>query len=203
MRPRLRGCDRGRIVGTVNPMKRIWDITRVLAPGMPVWPGDRPFERGWTARLEDGAPCNVGHFSMSAHAGTHIDAPFHFAGTGATSERVPLQACIGPCVVLPLSRLAEARGEERVLVRSGGGAPTAAQVAALPELRLLGTDGWSVDPVGSATLDVHHALWHRGVVILEGLDFDAVSDGRYELVALPLRLAGMDGAPARAVLREI
>jgi len=184
-------------------VKRIWDVSRVLAPGMPAWPGDRPFERGWTSRLEDGAPCNVGHFTMSCHAGTHLDAPFHFALTGATAEKAPLNCCVGPCAVLPLERLAEAAGEERVLIRSGGRCPTAAQVDALPGLRLLGTDAWSVDPEADASLAVHHALWRRGAVILEGLDLEAVPDGRYELIALPLRLAGMDGAPVRALLREI
>jgi len=184
-------------------MTRIWDVTRPLAPGTPAWPGDREYTRAWTARLEDGAPCNVGEFAMSCHTGTHVDAPFHLAATGATVDQVPLQACVGPCVVVPLARLAEAAGAERVLVRAGGGAPTLAQVAALPGLRLLGTDGASVDPRDSATLDVHHALWHRGAVILEGLDLSGVPDGRYELIALPLRLVGMDGAPARALLREL
>jgi arylformamidase len=182
---------------------RLWDITRPLAPGMPVWPGDRAFTSGWTSRLREGAACNVGHVAMSCHAGTHIDAPYHFAETGATIDRVPLQACVGPCVVLPLERLAEATGEERVLLRSGGGAPTAAALAALAGLRLLGTDAPSVDEETAATLDNHQALWHRGVVILEGLDLDGVADGRYELLALPLRLAGMDAAPARVLLREI
>lgn len=184
-------------------MKRLWDITRVLAPGMPVWPGDRPVECGWTARLRDGAGANVGHVAMSCHAGTHVDAPYHFAETGATVDKVPLQACVGPAVVVPLARLAEARGEERVLLRAEGGAPTLSDLTALSGLRLLGTDAASVDPADSASLDVHHALWHRGVVILENLDLAAVPDGRYELLALPLRLAGMDAAPVRALLREL
>jgi arylformamidase len=184
-------------------VKRIWDITRPLAPGIPVWPGDRAFTSGWTSRLRDGASCNVGHVALSCHTGTHIDAPYHFAETGAPIDTVPLQACVGPCVVLPLARLAEAAGAERVLLRSGGGAPAGAALEALVGLRLLGTDAASVDEVDSKTLDVHHALWHRGVVILEGLDLGGVPDGHYELIALPLRLAGMDAAPARAVLREI
>ncbi len=184
-------------------MQRIWDVTRPLAPGMPVWPGDREFSRGWTSRLEDGARCNVGEFAMSCHAGTHVDAPFHFAATGATVDQIPLQACLGPCVVVPLSRLADAAGAERVLVRAAGGTATAAQVDALPGLRLFGTDGASVDPEDSDSLDVHRALWHKGAVILEGLDLAAVPDGPYELIVLPLRLAGMDGAPVRALLREL
>jgi arylformamidase len=184
-------------------MKRIWDVTRPLAPGIPVWPGDRPFRTGWTARLDEGAPCNVGEFAMSCHTGTHIDAPFHFAATGAAIDAVPLQACVGPCRVVPLERLADAAGEERVLVRAGGGAPTLSQVAALPGLRLLGTDAGSVDAADDAELAVHRALWHKGAVILEGLDLSGVADGRYELIALPLRLAGMDAAPVRALLREL
>ena len=185
------------------PVKRIWDITRVVAVGMPAWPGDREYAVGWTSRMPDGAGCNVGHFSMSCHTGTHIDAPFHFAQTGATIEKVPLQACVGPARVVPLDRLDEAATEERVLVKSGGGAPTRSQLAALTALRLLGTDSESVDPADSKTLEAHHALWHRGVVILEGLDLAAVPDGRYELIALPLRLLGMDAAPVRALLREL
>ena len=183
-------------------MKRIWDVTRPLAPGIPVWPGDREFSRGWSARLEDGARCNVGEFAMSCHTGTHVDAPFHFAATGATADRIPLQACIGPCVVVPLDGLPGAAGAERILLRAHGGTPTAAQIEALPTLRLLGTDGPSVDPEDSVALDVHHALWHRGAVILEGLDLTGVPDGGYELIVLPLRLEGMDGSPVRALLRE-
>lgn len=183
-------------------MKRIWDVTRPLAPGIPVWPGDREFSRGWTSRLEAGARCNVGEFAMSCHTGTHVDAPFHFAATGATVDRIPLHACLGPCVVVPLDRLAGAAGAERILVRARGGVPTVAQVEALPALHLLGTDGPSVDREDSAGMDVHHALWHRGAVILEGLDLSGVPDGSYELIVLPLRLAGMDGSPVRALLRE-
>lgn len=184
-------------------MRRIWDITRPLAPGIPAWPGDRPFERAWTARLEDGAPANVGAIAMSTHVGTHVDAPFHLALTGATVDQVPLQACVGPCVVIPLARLEDAAGHERVLVRAAGGAPSLAQVAALNGLRLLGTDGASVDREDAIALAVHHALWRRGAVILEGLALDGVPDGTYELIALPLRLAGMDAAPVRALLREL
>lgn len=150
--------------------------------------------------MEDGATVNVGHLAMSCHTGTHMDAPFHYKKDGATSEHIDLAACIGPCVVTTLGRLGEAAGHERVLVKAGGGTPTAGQLAALESLRLFGTDFHSVDPLDSKTLDGHHVLWSKGAVILEELLLDGVPDGRYELLALPLRLTGMDATPVRAVL---
>jgi len=182
---------------------KIHDISQPVRPGIPVWPGDRAYESGWTSRRSDGAACNVGHVAMSCHTGTHMDAPFHFADQGGTVETIPLEACVGPALVVPLDRL-ERGGVHapRVLVRTGGGVPTVAGIERLPGLRLFGTDAPSVDAMDSATLDVHRALWKRGAVILEGLDLSAVADGEYQLIALPLRLAGMDGAPVRAILIE-
>lgn len=179
---------------------RIIDISRPLAPGVWTWPGDRPFavSRSWT--MEDGASVNVGHLAMSCHTGTHMDAPFHYRQDGATSETIDLTACIGPCLVTTLGKLHEAAGHERVLVKANGGAPSAAQIGALTGLRLFGTDYHSVDPLDSKTLDAHHALWSHGAVILEELLLDGVPDGRYELLALPLKLTGMDATPVRAVL---
>jgi len=180
-------------------MPRVYDISRPVFPGIPVWPGDRPYERAWTSRLADGASCNVGHIAMSVHTGTHMDAPFHFGDAGATIERLPLEACIGPAVVVPLARLAETRAE-RVLVRTGGAAAPPGVIEALPPLKLYGVDTASVDPEDSTAFATHRALERRGTVILEGLDLSAVPDGAYQLIALPLRLVGMDGSPARAVL---
>jgi len=181
------------------PVARIYDISRPLAPGAWVWPGDRAYERGWSSRIADGAPCTVGWITLSCHAGTHVDAPSHVAEDGGTVDALPLDACVGPAEVLPLARLAEATAE-RVLVRAGGGTPAVAVIERLGRLRLLGIDGPSVDPAESATLDAHHALRRRGAVILEGLDLTGVPDGAYQLVALPLRLAGMDASPVRAIL---
>jgi len=180
-------------------VSRLYDITRGLAPGAWVWPGDTPYDCGLARSIAAGASVNVGRVTMSCHCGTHIDAPFHFAPDGAGSEAIPLAHCVGPCEVLPLARLAEARAE-RVLVRSGGGVPTVAALAALGPLKLFGTDFHSVDPLDSTTLDAHRHLFARGAVILEELDLAAVPDGRYELIALPVRLVGMDAAPVRAVL---
>ncbi len=175
------------------------DISRTLATGAWTWPGDTPYDCALAWRRRDGATVNVGRLTMSLHCGTHIDAPFHFADDGPTSERIPLEHCIGPCEVLPLERLAEATAE-RVLIRSDGGVPSLGQLERLGPLKLFGTDFHSVDAMDSTSLEVHHHLWRRGAVILEELDLSAVPDGAYRLLALPLRLAGMDAAPVRAVL---
>lgn len=151
--------------------------------------------------MSEGSSVNVGRITMSNHCGTHMDAPFHFAADGPTAEQIDLAHCIGPCEVLSIERLAKATAE-RVLVRSGGGAPTVEQLEQIAVLKLFGTDGHSVDPMDSKTLDAHHHLWRRSAVILEELDLSEVPDGHYELIALPLRLVGMDAAPVRAVLIE-
>jgi len=181
---------------------RIHDISRPVAPGIWVWPGDRAYERTLTWAMAEGASCNVGQFTMSCHTGTHMDAPFHFASEGHRAEGIPLEHCIGECEVLPLARLSESAAE-RVLVRSAGLAPSVRDLEGLGRrLKLFGTDFHSVDPMDSTTLDAHRALWRMGAVILEELDLSLVPDGRYELFALPLRLEGMDAAPVRAVLIE-
>ena len=181
-------------------MSRIYDISRPLDSSAWVWQGDIPFssELGW--KIADGASVNVGRITMSCHCGTHMDAPFHFNPEGGTSELLDLASGIGPCEVLPIERLGDARAE-RVLVKSGGRAPTVAELGSLGgALRLFGTDWHSVDPMDSKTLDAHHWLWRKGATILEELDLSAVPDGRYELVALPLKVVGLDAAPVRAVL---
>jgi len=181
---------------------KLFDISRPLQPGVWTWPGDRPFEISRSWRMEAGDTVNVGHVAMSCHTGTHVDAPLHYRRDGAPAETIDLTACLGPCVVTSLAVLDTAAGHERILVKAGGGAPTAPQIERLASLRLFGTDFHSVDPLDSTTLDAHHALWRKGAVILEELQLDGVPDGAYELVALPLRLVGMDAAPVRAVLIE-
>jgi arylformamidase len=181
---------------------KIHDISRPLGKDSWTWPGDTPFDCSLAWKISEGAPVNVGRVTMSCHTGTHMDAPFHFAVDGATSEHFDLSACFGPCQVLPLDRLHQATAE-RVLVRSGDRAPSVEQLEWVTgPLRLFGTDWHSVDPLDSKTLEAHHRLWKMGAVILEELDLSLVPDGEYELVALPLRLVGMDAAPVRAVLIE-
>jgi arylformamidase len=186
----------------MNTGRRIYDITRPIAPGIWVWPGDRAFEQGTTFRRAEGASVNVAYFTMSCQTGTHIDAPYHFSDRGPTSEQIPLAACLGPCLVVPLAQFDSTVEAERVLLKAEGGVLQADQVRRHPGLLLLGTDHVSVDAMDSKTLDVHHALWQRGAVILEGLDLSAVPVGAYQLCALPLKVVGLDGAPTRAILVE-
>jgi arylformamidase len=182
-------------------VSRIYDITRPLERGAWVWSGDTPYDCSLAWKMDEGSSVNVGRVTMSLHCGTHMDAPFHFMPGGPTSEQIDLDHCIGSCEVLPMDRLGEATAM-RVLVKSGGATPTLAQLERLGTLKLFGTDFHSVDPLDSKTLDVHHHLWKRGAVILEELDLSGVPEGRYALIALPLRLVGMDAAPVRAVLVE-
>jgi arylformamidase len=201
------------------------DISVTLAPGTPEWPGDAPFTCGWTSRIGDGASVNLSTASASPHVGTHADAPLHVSDRGAASDLLPLDAFIGPAVVLDVSQVRGALSRERLrqaglratpprlLLRTGcsiaqGTFPaswpalTADCAAALvgEGLRLLGVDCPSVDPRESKSLDVHHALFNGGAYILENLDLSTPTAGPYHLMAAPVKLGGLDAAPVRAVL---
>ena len=208
------------------PTPKIYDISRRLHPGLAVWPGDAPFTPTWTARLGLESPVNISAFSMSTHAGTHVDAPLHYQAEGASVDQYPLLQFIGPCQVLhlhddrPIGREKIGRwagGERlapRVLVRTrvSEGTPNAWEPdfpAFLPEavaalaaqgVVLVGTDAPSVDPVDSKALAAHHAFATHGIANLENLWLADVPEGRYTLLALPLPVAGLDAAPVRAVL---
>ena len=208
-------------------MARLWDITQALRPGLPVWPGDTEYvaERTWL--LEGDCPVNVGKITLSTHSGTHADAPFHYDPAGQTAEAADLARYIGPCRVIDARH---ARGRvtradvagaltnvpPRVLLRTLARfdhavwpvdftAVGADLVEALADLGvvLVGVDAPSIDPEASKDLPAHNAVRRRGLSILEGLVLDDVPFGDYELIALPLPLAGLDASPVRAVLREL
>ena len=203
----------------------LYDISVAVGVGTPEWPGDAPFACGWTTRIADGASVNLSSISGSPHVGTHADAPVHVDDEWAASEALPLAAFVGQAAVIDVSACAEGplplaaddprlAGVERLLLRTGrtiaeGSFPaawpvlsvdTAASLAARG-LRLLGVDAPSVDERESRTLDVHKAVFSRGAFVLENLDLRGVPEGRYELIAPPQRLVGLDAAPVRAVLR--
>jgi arylformamidase len=209
-------------------VRRIHDISRPVAQGIPVWPGDTPYDFGFVARIADGASVNVGRVQMSVHTGAHTDAPLHFEDGAADVGSVPLEPYLGPCVVvvarpapggvlpehLPPESDALVRRTRRLLVRCYAERPAAFDEHmrhATPALAdwlhergalLLGIDTDSMDSFDSKDLPAHHRLMRRGIAILEGIDLSNVAPGVYELVALPLKLVGADASPVRAVLLE-
>ena len=205
----------------------LYDVSVAVRVGTPEWPGDAPFGCGWTARIAEGATVNLSCVTGSPHVGTHADAPLHVREGWPASDALPLAAFLGPVLVLDVSdapdgpltitaddsRLA---GVERLVLRTGRtiadgrfpdawpvlDAAVAADLAARG-LLLLGVDAPSVDRRDSATLDVHHALFGGGAHVLENLDLRGVPEGRFELIALPQRIVGLDAAPVRAALRSL
>ena len=204
---------------------KIWDISQVLRPELPVWPGDTAFafERTWV--IEDGSPVNVGRMTMSTHSGTHGDAPLHYSPAGADIASVDLAAYLGECLVVDargaksqveIADLPNLGGADRVLLRTFESfphddwdssftaiAPETVRWLAAQGVRLIGTDAPSVDPQVSKTMEAHKAVLAADMRILEGLVLDAVPPGRYELIALPLKIAGGDAGLCRAILREL
>ena len=207
---------------------RIHDISRPIRAGIPVWPGDTPFDFRFVATIAEGSSVNVGRIEMSVHTGSHVDAPLHFDDAGADVGSIDLARFVGPCIVadvrpsergirpedLPPELDAQARALRRVLLRSYAQRPRAFDehmAHATPELAdwlaergvlLLGVDTDSMDAFESKELPAHRRLNAHGIAILEGIDLSGVAPGSYELVALPLRLEGADGSPVRAVLIE-
>lgn len=206
--------------------RRIWDISQTLRPGLPVWPGDTDFafERTW--KMEDGSPVNVGRMIMSTHSGTHGDAPLHYSADAPDIASVELDPYIGECLVVDatgvtggevdVGDLPHIESADRVLFRTferfphdewdSGFTAIAAETIewlALQGVKLIGTDAPSVDPQDSKTMAAHKAVLEHDMRILEGLVLDDVPEGRYELVALPLKVAGGDAGLCRAILREL
>jgi len=204
----------------------LYDISVAVRVGTPEWPGDAPFGCGWTARIADGASVNLSSISGSPHVGTHADAPLHVHDDWPASDALPLVAFVGEVLVLDVSAFGwgplplgaddpRLTGVERLLLRTGRSiadgtfpagwpalAPETAVALAARGLRLLGVDAPSVDERESTTLDVHRALFGGGSYVLENLDLREIPEGRYELIAPPQRLVGLDAAPVRAVLRR-
>jgi arylformamidase len=191
------------------------DISPLIDPSLPVWPGDAAFELAGSA------------MRTSLHIGAHADAPSHVVPGGADIASRRLDIYVGRCVVVhvavergdfiyPIHLRGKALSAPRVLLRTGTFPDFRAwndDFAALtPELvehlydhgvMLVGIDTPSVDPFHSKGLEAHHACARNDMGMLEGLVLDGVAEGEYELIALPLRLSGADASPVRAVLRTL
>lgn len=178
-----------------------------------VFPGDPAPACQRVLSIEQGAICNLTSFSMCAHNGTHVDAPFHFLAGGNTIEKISLDSFVGDCYVAyhegdvtaddAASILEKAKSVgalERILI-AGKATVTAeaAQVFAQSKVKLIGNESQTVGPE-DAPMEVHKILLGADVVLLEGIVLTDVDEGKYFLSAAPLNLAGCDGAPCRAFL---
>jgi arylformamidase len=208
------------------PPATLWDISPTISAAIPVWPGDTPFDASPTWDIKDGCPVRVSRMTMTTHLGAHTDAPSHYDPQGQSIDAVALAPYLGPCRVIACTGVKTVTPDDvaahldgvppRVLLRTYAHAPQAAWDPDFPAIAadtiallaakgviLVGTDAASLDPQDSKTLDAHHAVRRHGMAILEGVVLDDVPPGDYELIALPLKLAGMDASPVRAVLRAL
>jgi len=203
------------------------DVTIPVQRGMVHWPGDAAFAADRQLDMGRGDVCNLSRLTLSAHTGTHMDAPLHFVKDGAAMETLPLDATVGPARVVEISDpesikpadlepLDLQRGE-RVLFKTANSARAwwtgdfdkdfvhirgdAAELLARRGVRTVGVDYLSVGGYERDGVQTHQALLGAGVWIIEGLDLSRVAPGMVDLVCLPLKLVGVEGAPARAILR--
>ena len=178
-----------------------------------VFPGDPAPASQRILSIEQGDICNLTAFSMCAHNGTHVDAPFHFLPDGNTIEKIDLEAFVGDCYVARfegnltaddaaniLEKVKAVGASKRILI-AGKAIVTAeaARVFAQEKIKLIGNESQTVGPE-DAPMEVHLILLGANIVLLEGIVLTDVDEGKYFLCAAPLNLGGCDGAPCRAFL---
>ena len=211
---------------------KIHDVTLTVRPGMTTWGGEPGPEITPLRRIARGDTANVSTITMGDHTGTHVDPPIHFIEGGATVDQLPVDALLGPCVVLEYDGLGNVSADwlesarvpadtKRILIKTSNSRlwddPTqtftrdivavnasAARWCVQRGVRLVGVDYLTIEPQGpeKAGYPTHHTLLGAGVVIIEGLDLRGIAAGGYELICAPLKIAGGDGAPARVFLLE-
>ena len=207
-------------------IRRIWDVSPRVSPALAVWPGDTPPAREVLLDMKRGDNLTLSTLHATVHLGAHADAPSHYGRDAPSIETVELSRYLGPCQVV---RVAVPRGTrvgpdrltwppkaERVLLATdtypdperfnedfAALEPSLVDGLHAAGVRLLGIDTPSVDLFRSKDLPTHQRLLACGMGVLEGLVLDGVPEGIYELIALPLPLAGFDASPVRAVLRAV
>ena len=192
----------------------IYDISQEVF-GCEVYPGDPAPEKKVLNSMEEGDSYNLSAFSMCAHNGTHVDAPFHFIRDGKTVDEIDLDAFVGMAYVaehqgtvsgddaaeiIKKAKKQDPEAAKRILIKGTAEVSSeAAKVFASSDILLLGNESQTVGPE-DAPMEVHLILLGAGVVLLEGIRLENVSEGVYMLNAAPLNLSGADGSPCRAVL---
>lgn len=206
---------------------RIYDISLPISESLITWPGDPPVHLTQVSHLERGDNATVTRLDLGAHTGTHVDAPCHFVLGGAGVDTLDLNVLVGPALVVEaleaevltadvLAALPIPPATTRVLFHTRnsdlwarGAREFAQDFVAVTEdgaqwlvargIRLVGVDYLSVAPFRRSA-PTHLALLRAGVIVVEGLNLSGVTPGVYQLVCLPLKIVGGDGAPARAIL---
>lgn len=209
---------------------KIHDISVTLSTQLPTWPGDPKIVIERFSKMEEGAKANVSRLEMCVHAGTHIDAPYHFIADGGAVDSLPLDRFIGPALVVKLpdevtkisrsvlEKLALPADCRRLLFKTSNSAGWARRESEFhSDYVALTNDGAvylvargiqvvGIDYLAISAFDqisaTHRTLLGAGLVVIEGLDLSGVEAGTYTLVCLPLKLSGAEGAPARVVLLE-
>jgi len=205
---------------------RIIDISPVLRPGIPVWPGDGIFQIEFPSHWSRGDSLMISTFKMGAHTGAHLDAPAHVLRDGAGIADIDLSRCVGRARVItvfdkevigtedleaalwnsPPRLILRTRPEYSFELFSPQYSHLSIDLAALlieRRFQLVGTDGPSLDRFDNTSLPVHTLLARAGILQLENLRLTDVEDGDYELIALPLPIADAEASPVRAILREL
>jgi arylformamidase len=210
------------------PGPRLLDVSVLLAPGLPAYPGNPPFEITPVKRIANGDSSNNSRLVMGTHTGTHVDAPRHFFDDKAGVNALPLEMLIGRARVIDLPhrggitaahlRAAGLREDLRVLLKTPNSAlwnlsdgfhsdytyitEDGAKFLVDQGVKLVGVDYLSVEQFKKAGAPAHHMLLGNGVIIIEGLNLSDAEAGPYEMYCLPLRVKDADGAPARVVLKR-
>ncbi len=207
----------------------VHDISAVLGT-VATYPGDRQYSLEWLSRLEDGDDFSLSALALSSHAGTHLDSPAHLLKNGWTLDRYPLRRFILPAQVISVDDKSSEESVqvsalwnlkinpgEALLFRTGNSSRSllqnpvfsekfvylseeAARFCVAKGVSLIGIDCLSMDGYGGTSSPVHRLLLENDVLILEGIDLEAVSPGRYLLICLPIRIKDAEAAPARAIL---
>ncbi|MGI8507733.1 MAG: cyclase family protein [Gemmatimonadaceae bacterium] len=208
-------------------MAKIYDVSMPIRDGGLIYPGNPEIHVSLQQAVARGAGANVSAVEFGSHTGTHVDAAKHFFDDGQTVDQIPLETLIGPALVLEFGDDVRAvgrsdleakgiEGAERVLLKTRNSgyltqdptfhkdytylAPDGADFIVECGVKLVGIDYLSIEQFHSGHHLTHLTLLRAGVVIVEGLNLEDVSPARYQLCCLPIKLAGADGAPARAVL---
>ncbi len=204
---------------------KIYDVSVPIRPQMPVYPGDPAVDIERTMQIANGDVANVSRLSFGAHTGTHVDAPRHFIEGAMSIDEIPLNLLVGRARVVEVSATVitpDVLGEfdftedARVLFKTRNSylwsdpefskdfvyfTKEAAELLVEHGVKVVGIDYLSVEKYNFDVPHVHRTLLGNGTIIIEGLDLREVEAGDYEMICLPLRIEGGDGAPARVVLR--